>query len=293
MGLTDITSRRDNSKSAALVWARGYAALNLQIFPVNARKTPLCPHGSKDATSELVVIAGWIQRFPYCDWGVALTASDVVVDLDVKLGRNGYRDFERLDGRSPYDVLTPRATTPSGGAHLYFRALKPYKNAVGILGTGIDVRTAGGYVILPGPPGPGGNGRVWEESFNTPMADAPVWLDCAIRRDSPALSSTLSPPQPPPDSKTRALALTTLQLACRKIVAARRGTRDNIRHVQCFFIGGLIGGGALDEATALHSLLEAARAMVGANEFHDLERRVRNSVRAGMARPFSLRGACL
>jgi Bifunctional DNA primase/polymerase, N-terminal len=293
MGLTDITSRRDNSKSSTWLWARGYAALNLQIFPVSPNKRPLCPHGLRDATNDLSIIAGWMQRWAHCDWGMALPASVVVADLDIKPGRNGFADFERLEGRSPHDVLTPRATTPSGGRHLYFQALKPYKNAVGILGTAIDVRSAGGYTILPDLPGPGGNGRVWEEPLSTPMLDAPGWLDCAVKHDRPQFNSTDPRPPgaaPPGDPKARALSLTTLAIACSKIVAARRGTRDNVRHMQCFYVGGLVGGGALDEATALHALLEAARAMVGADEFHDLEKRVRKSLEAGMAHPLFMRG---
>ena len=78
-------------------------------------------------------------------------------------------------------VLTPQATTPSGGMQLFFAATKPYKNPVAIGGTGIDTRTVGGYVVLPLP-------RQWPRMAapthwrGRRSLPAPAWLDIALRQ---------------------------------------------------------------------------------------------------------------
>ena len=126
-----------------------YAAADMHIFPVNAAKRPLTPHGFKDASSDPLVIEAWLQKWPYCDFGLAVPATMVVVDIDMSAGRNGFADFKRLAECDPHEVATPQASTPSGGMHIFFAASRSYKNAVAIAGTGIDVRSLGGYVVLP------------------------------------------------------------------------------------------------------------------------------------------------
>ena len=134
-----------------------YAAVGMGLFPVNARGVPLTPHGFKDASSDPEVIEAWRSKRAHCEFGWALPADIIAVDLDMKHGKNGFRDFKDRTGCDPCDVATPQATTPSGGMHLFYKATKPYKNAVAIGGTGIDTRTEGGYVVVP----LAGNGREW------------------------------------------------------------------------------------------------------------------------------------
>ena len=135
---------------SALDEALRYAAAGMAIFPVNARGAPLTAHGVKDASSDPEVIKAWRERWPGCDFGWAVPADVVVVDLDEKHGKHGLRDFRERAGCDPHEVATPQATTPSGGLHIVFKASKPYKNlAPAIPGTGVDTRTAGGYVVLP------------------------------------------------------------------------------------------------------------------------------------------------
>ena len=101
----------------------------------------------------------------------------VVVDIDMKHGKNGYVDFKDRAGCDPQDVVTPMATTPSGGLHLFYAATKPYKNAVAIDGTGIDIRAEGGYVVLPAArqrPRMAAPLIGWTAR---PLMPAPAWLD--------------------------------------------------------------------------------------------------------------------
>ena len=72
-----------------------YLAAGMAIFPVNARGAPLTQHGVKDASSDPEVIRAWRERWPGCDFGWAVPADVVVVDLDEKHGKHGLRDFRR------------------------------------------------------------------------------------------------------------------------------------------------------------------------------------------------------
>jgi putative DNA primase/helicase len=269
----------------SLAWAQAYAAHGLPIFPCRADKTPLTPHGLKDATRDPTVIEDWLQRWPFADLAWALPATVVAVDIDVKPGRNGYQSFKLLEGRDPRDILTPSASTPSGGMHLLYAAPKPYRNRVAIEGTGIDLRAEGGYVVLPGH----NNGRRWMNKLRmTPLAPAPAWLDSGLK-ESPSPSDFPSFSSSPSQSLKREQALATLAHACARIIGAPCGEQDITRHQQCFYIGGLIGRGDLDYATAFAALAAAARAMpVYRDPWCDLDRRVERSLKAGIERPLVL-----
>jgi hypothetical protein len=263
------------SLATPVVWALGYAAHGLPVFPVKADKTPLTPNGFKDASTNFIIINDWWTRWPHADPAWALPETVVVVDLDIKQGKNGYRDFERLSGCDPHDVETPTTTTPSGGLQLFFAAARPYRNRVAIEGTGIDTRTLGGYVVVPGP----NNGRQWLKRLRgLPMAPAPAWLDEA-----------LTPASPPPNLMrpiaSRKDALRALRLACARIIAAPAGSQDDTRHKQCFFVGALIRRGALDHANAYAAMRAASRAMPAYGKpWRDLDERVAASIARGMGR---------
>ncbi|HEY4808728.1 MAG TPA: bifunctional DNA primase/polymerase [Roseiarcus sp.] len=255
-------------------WALAYARHDLNIFPCAPNKQPLTANGFKDATYNLAVIEDWWRRWPHADPAWALPSTVVVVDIDIKNGRNGYRDFERLNGCDPHAVETPTASTPSGGLQLFFAASRPYRNRVAIDGTGLDTRTTGGYCVLPGPD----NGRRWLKPLRgAPMAEAPAWLDCAPRQ-APAAAIFRRP-------RGRGEARVALQRACAKIAAAPDGAQDATRHRECFRIGTLIAHGDLDYGTALSALIAASRSMPAYRKpWRDFEERVEASIARGMGR---------
>jgi hypothetical protein len=274
-----------------LAWALRYAAAGMRIFPVNANKKPLTTHGFKDASCDPEAIEAWRAKWPHCEFGWALLAGVVVVDVDVKHGKNGYADFKRIAGCDPRDAVTPMASTPSGGMQLFYAAAKPYKNAVAIGGTGLDTRAEGGYVLLPLP----GNGREWlRPLIGASLLPAPAWLDAASRKaPSPWAPLILAPPSalasPSSDQWAQKAARAQLDRACAKIAAAPCGAQDATRHAQCFYIGGLIARGDLDYATAYAALLEATCAMpVYREPWRNLEERVAGSLLAGTRAPLAL-----
>jgi hypothetical protein len=269
------------SPAAPIDWALAYSRYNLDVFPVRADKTPLTANGCKDATTDPEIIKAWWRRWPCADPAWALRGTVVVVDIDIKNGKNGYRDFERLNGCGPHDVETPTTSTPSGGLQLFYSATKPHRNRVAIDGSGIDLRTVGGYVVLPC----ADNGRHWLKRLrSTPLQPAPPWLDCALEGasasglDRHAAQSLLSP-------RGRRQARAALELACLKIAAAPGGSQDDTRHRQCFRIGALIARGELDYATAVAALIAAARRMPAHRRpWRDIDERVEASIIRGMER---------
>jgi hypothetical protein len=137
-------------KAAAL----DLAARGILVFPLAVGdKMPVTLHGYQDATTDPKRINEMWQRRPNANIGIATGASGlVVIDVDVKNDINGWEAFndclERL-GELPGPTRT--ASTPSGGAHLYFRAPDGFEIPIsaGRLGDGIDVRAHGGYVVCP------------------------------------------------------------------------------------------------------------------------------------------------
>lgn len=256
-------------------WALAYARHGLAVFPVKADKKPLTGNGLKDASTDPGTVSDWWRQWPHADPAWSLPPTVVVVDIDIKRGKNGYRDFERLSGSDPHDVDTPATSTPSGGMQLFFAAAKPYRNRVAIDGTGLDTRSLGGYVILPC----AANGRQWLRPLRgVPMAPAPAWLDEAEQ-------TAPRPPNPPRSVASRAEALRALKIACARIVVAPDGSQEDTRHRQCFLIGALIKRGDLDHAAASAALVAAARSMrTYGRRWRDLEERVEASIARGMGR---------
>lgn len=103
------------------------------------------------ADTKVPVLAGWQSSFVKslesgCDYGVLTGDGLVVIDVDVKNGKDGKASLARLEGYREVDLLGNYAvTTPTGGIHYYFRTDVDARNRVGAL-EGIDVRGQGGFV---------------------------------------------------------------------------------------------------------------------------------------------------
>jgi hypothetical protein len=172
--------------TAPLDFAIDYATrLGWAVFPVKANKRPACSHGFRDASADPDKVRALFAKSP--GEGVGVDCGDsalVVVDVDNPASFETWRAGREL----PATVV---ATTPRG-RHLFFRQpeLAIIKCSAGTLAPGIDIRAAGGYIILPS-----GNGRKWErDPFEHPIAELPAWL---IGELAPA-----APASPPPIART-------------------------------------------------------------------------------------------
>lgn len=120
-------------------------------------------------------------------------AALLVIDVDVKPGKNGNHALLALELEG-FDLPDTReAATPSGGRHLFFSVAAPVRQGANVLGPGLDIRSRGGYVLGVGSV-IAGKSYTWRN--DSPVAPAPQWLidRCGSRareRDRRTLSSTI------------------------------------------------------------------------------------------------------
>ena len=172
--------------------ALAYAARGFSVFPCHTLENGLCScgnaacrdvakhpltlNGVKDATTDVESLTVFFTG-DYTIANVAVACGEPsgiwVIDVDDLADLDA---LEKLYGPLP---KTPIAETGRGGRHYYFRwtpALSNLKNAIKFAGA-LDVRTTGGYVLLPPSIHASGNAYRWLVSPDeSPIADAPEWL---------------------------------------------------------------------------------------------------------------------
>lgn len=141
-----------------------YAELGIAVFPLVPRtKEPYKDsHGLLDATTDAGQIRKWWADAPDSNIGACTNGFVVLdVDYDEDKGEDGYeflREWEKEHGELPE---TATAITGRGGMHIWYRTDKLLKNSVNA-GKGIDVRSQGGFVVMPGSVHPNGGRYEWE-----------------------------------------------------------------------------------------------------------------------------------
>lgn len=283
-----MTGRSTRLRDAALASAeRG-----LYVFPCIPRgKTPAGPGWEQAATRDRDQITAWWSEGPPWNIGAATGPSGlVVIDLDDGRGEPapepftgaaGGRDVlamlaERAGQPAPFDTWT--VTTPTNGAHLYFRepAGMRLRNTAGDTGLGwrIDTRAHGGYIVAAG--------SVREQGYyrpaNTlPIAELPAWLVAALTPPPVVVVE----PQPLDFSRTRASAYVRaiVEREAHDVAAAPVGQRHHTRLKAARTLGRLVGGQELDEHEALAALRDAAYHHIGADT---TEREVELDLRSGL-----------
>jgi hypothetical protein len=150
--------------------ALSYAAQGFAVFPCKIDKSPYTAHGFKDATTEITTIISWWEKWPDASIGIP-TAGFTVLDVDPKNG--GDKSLAGLTDKHGSLPLTPTARTGSGGFHHWFKGSGKCKADKK---SGLDIRSNGGYVVVPPSLHPTGNRYEWINDLRTPMAEAPAWL---------------------------------------------------------------------------------------------------------------------
>jgi hypothetical protein len=124
---------------------------SLRLFKA---KTPLVPHGFRDASQDPDQIRAWWSPRPDALVGVPTGSRTrlIVIDYDVQKADQAANDW--LAAHSAELLATRSHGTLSGGRHYLFRAPEghEYRNGVcltlgGVKRNGIDLRAEGGYII--------------------------------------------------------------------------------------------------------------------------------------------------
>lgn len=117
------------------------------VFPCIGKR-PATPHGFHDATADADLLAAWWLEHPRRNVAVATGAVSGLVVIDIDPG--GFDTLRALSVRHGGLPDTLTSITPRGGRHLFFRHPGvPVPCSAGKVGTALDVRGDGGYIILP------------------------------------------------------------------------------------------------------------------------------------------------
>lgn len=278
--VTDARVRRAADASAGRGW---------HVFPTRpGGKEPRCGLSWPDAaTADLARLA--LARWrPGEGYGIAAKPSGlVIIDLDRR--KPGYvlpapwRDVPGIvDGSDVLAALAERAgqpwpltywvSTPTGGAHLYFRAIagRPVGNSQGRIGPMIDVRgggsSDGGYVVGGGtviderayPDDPEAaemvrGGKAYEIVHDQDPAPLPGWL-----------ADLLDPPQRPAEQRQATARAGSVHARMRGLVAHVLDGQPHDRNGRVYWAAcraaELVSAGLVERAAAEQALITAALA---------------------------------
>lgn len=159
-----------------------FAEQGYPVFPLRPRsKIPATENGLKDASTDLDQVRRWWGRNPDANIGLVTGPASRCWVLDIDNNKDGEASLRRLEADHGPLPETVETLTGSGGRHVWFRWPRigpgPRNSAsADCLGSGIDVRGEGGYVVAP--PSIHPNGRKYECSVDSAeqMAAAPPWL---------------------------------------------------------------------------------------------------------------------
>ena len=151
-----MTRYNDTPKTAVvqgnLAAALKLAKAGLPIFPARAsNKRPHVKNWPNVATTDAAQLRRWWRKWP--DAMPAIPTGErsgiAVLDIDMKDDRDGMATLHDLgfDSETLSRVSVP---TPTGGDHRYYRYAEGLGSNAGKIGSGVDMRAAGGFVVAPG-----------------------------------------------------------------------------------------------------------------------------------------------
>lgn len=110
----------------------------------------LVPQGVLNADTDQQMIREWWALYPDANIGIATGDASGVLVLDIDSRSGGEESLSNLELKFERLPDTPAVLTGGGGVHFYFRMPNSdIRNSAGAIGSGIDVRGNGGYVIAP------------------------------------------------------------------------------------------------------------------------------------------------
>jgi hypothetical protein len=272
-----------------------YAVRGWKVFPCGVDKRPLVKDWPNVATTEPGQIRTWWATWPGASIGCP-TGPDMgkpgawVLDVDLPTedktadGRETLATLEAQHGPLP---TTVEQTTGGGGRQLFFkwpegREVRNTAGEHGKLGPGLDVRGAGGYVILPPSGHPSGGFYAWSGN-GANLVEAPAWLlDMVV---PPSRSKVPRGPLKivPKRMGTTSYGQGALEDEAARVAGTSLGGRNHALNQAAFAVGQLVAGGELDRVEA-EVVLMAAAGQCGLSE-GEARKTIESGFRAGEKEP--------
>ncbi|MEW5765889.1 MAG: bifunctional DNA primase/polymerase [Acidobacteriota bacterium] len=189
--------------------AEGYGQRGYPVFPLHTPegggcscRRPDCEAVGKhprivqwpdNATTSEGTIRSWWRRWPEANIGLVTGETSGLVVLDVDPRHGGDAALEALQREFGELPPTLRAQTGGGGLHLFFRHPGVrVPNSAGAMGSGLDIRGDGGYIVAPPSRHASGGRYAWDPARHPrhlEPAPMPQWLlDRAVRPDRGVLT---------------------------------------------------------------------------------------------------------
>jgi hypothetical protein len=231
-------------------------AHGVRLLPLRpGEKCPAIKAWQERATSEPTAFTRLTAARPNSNVGaVTGDAGLFVLDIDVKHG-DGFAELRTLEDQFGTLPKTWRCRTPSGGAHLWFRAHGvEIGNRTNIVPS-LDVRGKGGFVVTP-PSQIAGKPYLWEVGPNdAQVAEAPAWLIELVT--SPSRTTQSTPVPVTPHMFPAGYGEAALKSEAATIAGASPGTRNATLYKSAANLGELIASGVVDECVVTEALLSA------------------------------------
>jgi Bifunctional DNA primase/polymerase, N-terminal len=295
--------------------ARLYERHGLHVLPVariisgeNGMRQCACPRGAEcSAPGKHPLLRGWreapvsIARWWALGgtWNVGIETGAVsgIVVLDVDPRNGGDETLAALERDHGSLPVTWRFLTGGGGEHVLFRHPGgSIKSLPGALGSGLDVKADGGFIVAP--PSLHLSGRRYAISVDhhpddVALAPLPDWLLARLINKRKHQLRQEKPVRP-------CLGLShygeaALDNACRRILGAPVGQQELTINGEAYSIGRLAGAGALPADFALRVLQFAVQRVASYDDSRpwrggQLERKIERSFADGMGNPRRVRG---
>lgn len=242
----EITHPPPRDVNTILSAALELAGRGLPVFPCSVEKTPVTRTGFKAASTDPAVVVRMFRHPAAALIGVPTgEASGVdVLDLDPAHGADAWHA-----ANAPRLPLTRAHRSRSGGLHLLFIHAPGVRNSQSRIALGVDVRGAGGYIIVPPSPG---------YSLHTAarIATWPSWLlvpGLVLPPPEPDRPIGSAPFEPIADKRAAAYIDTLLYRLSRAPDGAKHGTLIRMGRA----LGGIIDAAGISEAEAVERLVAA------------------------------------
>ena len=273
---------------------RGWA-----VFPVLPyTKIPAVRDWENQATTSQEQIGAWWAIGRAYNVGIACgPAGLLVIDLDTGRGQPPPARWSALgvaSGADVFAILAARAKrplpddtytvqTPSGGAHIYYRAPEgtSLRNTAGALGWRVDSRATGGYVLAAGS-ALRVDGRItaYQVVRDVPAVPLPAWLHLALAPTPADRRAHYEAPTVPARADAYVRAAVTGESVA--VASASVGQRNITLFRAAANLGQLVGSGLLEETAATRALESAATVHIGVQGFTSAE--AAHTIANGLAR---------